>query len=205
VDSGGFVHRREDADDQSKTSPSWAREGVSTLPCFSEEKALNIIVYLARKEGGQIDLYKLVKMVYFADKRHLHEWGRTITGDRFARMRYGPTPSAVYDMIKAVRGNNDWIRDLSTYFQVAGDNVIPSTEFELNMDLFSESEIEILDAISQENAGLTFDDLMKKAHDRAWKDAPCHFMDEEDLAEGDSTLIEYIRQAAEDERYFEAW
>jgi hypothetical protein len=30
-------------------------------------------------------------------------------------------------------------------------------------------------------------------------------MDEEDLAEGDSTLIEYIRQAAEDERYFEAW
>ncbi|MFH1112559.1 MAG: Panacea domain-containing protein [Pseudomonadota bacterium] len=172
---------------------------------FDEEKALNAMIYLAKKEGGRIGLYKLVKLVYFADKRHLHEWGRTITGDRFAKMRYGPTPSAVYDMIKAVRGDKDWERDLSAFFKVEDDTIIPAADYHVNGDIFSDSEIEILDEISRKYEGCTFDEIMRDAHDKAWKDAPCHFMDDYDLAEGDMCLIEYIQESAENERHFEAW
>ena len=72
---------------------------------LDEEKALAVLLYLADKAGGQIDLYKLLKMIYFADKAHLHKWGRTITADKYCRMNHGVTPSAVHDMIKSVRGD----------------------------------------------------------------------------------------------------
>ena len=77
---------------------------------LTRKKAVNVMLYLARKAGGSIDFSKLVKLVYFADKKHLHEWGRTITGDKYVKMEHGVTPSATYDMLKAVRGDKDWPR-----------------------------------------------------------------------------------------------
>lgn len=172
---------------------------------FDEEKTLKAIIYLARKTGRGMDLYMLVKLLYFADKKHLHTWGRTITGDKYARMKWGPVPSAAYDMIKSVRGNMDWERELSSYFRVEGNDVVPSSELVLEMDEFAESEIEALDTVFTENCDKDFEQLRNKAHDEAWTSAKSHWMEDEDLAEGDTDLVAYIRQLADDERHFETW
>ncbi len=79
---------------------------------FSEQKALAAILYLANKTG-KIDMYALLKTLYYADKYHFQQWGRTITGDTYHRLPFGPVPSKTYDMLKSVRGDWLWSRDLS--------------------------------------------------------------------------------------------
>jgi uncharacterized phage-associated protein len=77
------------------------------MSLFDEDKTLNSILYLSQKAAKGLDLYALVKMIYFADKAHLHQWGRTITGNSYARMQHGPTPSEAYDMLKSARDEGD--------------------------------------------------------------------------------------------------
>jgi len=119
-------------------------------------------------------LYKLVKLVYFADKKHLHEWGRTITGDKYAKMEHGTTPSATYDMLKAVRGDKDWEHDLGGYFKVEDNAVIPLVD--PDMDELSESDVQILDSVFAEDGGKAFSELKRKAHDKAYDNASSHYL-----------------------------
>ena len=51
-------------------------------------------------------MHKLCKILYFADQRHLSLYGRSITGDTYIAMQYGPVPSNVDDILKAVRGDS---------------------------------------------------------------------------------------------------
>lgn len=173
------------------------------MPQFDETKALAAILYLAQKAGGTIDLYLVVKLIYFADKKHLHEWGRTITGDKYAKMRFGPVPSATYDMLKAVRGERDWERDLRPYFEVTGNSVTARIHPEL--DELSDSDIQCLDEVFEEHGHKGFDELVSTAHDEAFRAAAGHWMSEMDLAEGDAVLIEHIRDTAEDDRFLSGW
>ena len=174
---------------------------------FDEEKSLSVLLYLAKKAGGSIDLYKLVKLVYFADKKHLHEWGRTITSDRYAKMEHGVTPSGLYDMLKSVRGDGDWENDLSAYFAVDPYNqgFKVTGKKEPDLDELSGSEVQILDEVFLENGHKDFLELKAKAHDLAYKNALGHWINDEDLAEGDSMLIAHIHQNAEDERFLGGW
>ena len=134
--------------------------------------------------------------MYLADKKHLHEWGRTITGDKYVKMEHGVTPSATYDMLKAVRGDKDWPRDLGAYFRVERrEKVIPVADPDLEE---LRVRIEILDAIFAEDGGKSFRELKNKAHDDAYRDAIGHWIDDEDVAEGDPALIAHIRQAKDD-------
>jgi len=170
---------------------------------FDEEKSLAVLLYLAKKSGGNIDLYKLVKLVYFADKTHLHEWGRTITGDQYSKMEHGVTPSGFYDMLKSVRGDGDWERDLSAYFKVEpySEGYCVKALKEPDLDELSESDRRILDQVFEENEHKTFTELKAKAHDMAYNSALGHWMNDEDLAEGDHVLIAHIHQNMEDERF----
>ena len=70
---------------------------------FDKTKALNALLYVANRVQRK-DFHKIFKIVYFADRQHLAEWGRPITGDTYIAMDAGPVPSRMYDMMKIVRG-----------------------------------------------------------------------------------------------------
>jgi uncharacterized phage-associated protein len=65
-------------------------------------KAKEVIqtVYYILSKIKQADKIKLVKLIYLADKYHLLLYGRTITGDRYFAMDYGPVGSMVKDVLK---------------------------------------------------------------------------------------------------------
>ncbi len=48
---------------------------------FKPEKALHVILYVADKLQREDNLYAMLKVIYFADKDHLHRYGRFIFGD----------------------------------------------------------------------------------------------------------------------------
>jgi uncharacterized phage-associated protein len=67
---------------------------------FDIQKTLSAIAFLIQREGGELDMFLALKMLYLADKEALIHWGKTITGDSFASLPKGPVLSRTYDLFK---------------------------------------------------------------------------------------------------------
>jgi uncharacterized phage-associated protein len=127
-------------------------------------------------------MYNIWKILFSAEKYHLNEYGRPITGDNYIAMRHGTVPSWLYEA--ASSGN-------ARGFVRCGNNLIaerlPITKF------FSESDVEALEHGYNEYAGLDFDAVESKNHkesawDKNWKlrgDGKCAPIPFEDLIEQD--------------------
>jgi uncharacterized phage-associated protein len=172
---------------------------------FNEEKTLSAILFLAHQDG-QIDLYALLKTLYYADKNHLHEWGRTITGDFYVRMPYGPVPSQVYDMLKSVRGDGTWATDLKKFFGFLDKNTIKPL-LAPDMNKLSETDREALQISFSKRGRKSFPALRRESHnDAAFKSKSNEpVMTEEDLIEGDSILRLHLEEIKENERFLKNW
>ena len=135
---------------------------------FDPEKALEVILFISKKSP---DLYHLLKILYFADKKHLSEYGRLICGDSYVAMQNGPVPSQTYDIIKSVRGDQTLTNALpfKDSFKVENNKIIPSRK--PNLDKLSESDIECLEISIKENKNLSFQTLKEKSHDKAFESA----------------------------------
>lgn len=137
---------------------------------FKKDKTLNAILYITDRMGGKVDMHKLAKTLYFADERHLSEYGRSITGDTYIAMRYGPVPSCTDDILKAVRGDSFFsyaADDLKTYFHFINDYTIVPDKRPC-MDFLSESDIECLDFAIAKCKDLSFSALTALSHGFAW-------------------------------------
>lgn len=136
---------------------------------FDRTKALNALLYVANRVQRK-DFHKIFKIIYFADRQHLADWGRPITGDTYIAMEAGPVPSRLYDMLKIVRGDS-YMPDsegLGRYFQI--DNwmyVNPLVDSDLNKLSANEQEA-LLEAINK-YAMLSYDEIKEKSHDVAWR------------------------------------
>ena len=71
----------------------------------NERKVLEVILWLATALPG-IDKYRLLKVLFLADKQHLNSYGRPIAGEQYVAMKYGPVPETAYKILrqqKAIR------------------------------------------------------------------------------------------------------
>jgi len=66
------------------------------------EKIVQVLNWLACRNGGCIGKLRAMKLVFFADRYHLRKYGRMVTEDDYWAMRYGPVPS----LTKEVAGMN---------------------------------------------------------------------------------------------------
>ena len=136
---------------------------------FDKEKSLNALLYVANRVQRK-DFHKIFKIIYFADRQHLADWGRPITGDTYIAMEVGPVPSRLYDMLKIVRGDS-YLPDtegLGEYFQVENWMFINPLQ-EANLDQLSPNEQEVLDACIDKYSSLSYDEIKEKSHDIAWR------------------------------------
>ena len=63
-------------------------------------KVVEAIDFVATLKPG-VTQYYIGKILFFADREHLLDYGRPITGDRYVAMEHGPVPSAIRDILKA--------------------------------------------------------------------------------------------------------
>ena len=59
---------------------------------FDKEKAINSMLYICQELGGSYDMYAVLKMLYFAEKKHISTYGRPITGDTIQALPHGTVP-----------------------------------------------------------------------------------------------------------------
>ena len=132
----------------------------------SYSKAIESIVWLAN-QSPYIDIYHIVKVLFFADKDHLNKYGRPILGDTYIHMDNGPVPSAVRDIVtqnlflspKHLQEIQDSleIKSRKDYYQI-------SAKRPPNLDYFSKSDLECLVSSLEKHEHLSFDDLYKLTH-----------------------------------------
>ena len=151
---------------------------------FDFERALAAMVFIASKpEATGLDTYKLCKLVFLSDKLHTVRFGRPITGDGIRAMEYGPVPSNVYDLLKAVVGqgeqhDHEHVRTLAQHLSIDRHYKHPRFQTVKPLDyayFLSAVEINALDEVIAAHGRKSFDELYALTHampsyTKAWED-----------------------------------
>ena len=102
----------------------------------------------AHKQGGSINVLKLIKLLYLADRESLKRYGAPISFDNFVSMDNGPVLSKTLDLINGfVEGSeaakwDEWLSDREQH------TISLMRNFERNdLDELSEVDLEIINTI----------------------------------------------------------
>ncbi len=136
---------------------------------FNEKKALNAVLYIVSKLKRK-DFHKIFKVLYFADRNHISEYGRPISGDVYIAMCDGPVPSNLYDIFKSVRGDS-YFKDnghFSKFFQIEDWDIVNPLQ-KPNLESLSKTDIKHLDSAFDLYGDMSWDEVREKSHDYAWR------------------------------------
>jgi uncharacterized phage-associated protein len=153
-------------------------------PRLHPEKVRQAIAHIASKLPERQNMYKVLKVMYFAEKCHLRKYGRVIFGGRYLAMKHGPVPWSAYRKVSDERDSRERA-DKEPLYRVEKDHtIVPLLNPEL--EYFSESDLECINEEIETCRPLTFAQLKKRSHDPAYKGA----------AENDEMSLESIASAA---------
>ncbi len=130
---------------------------------FNAEKAIETILYILSK--GCDDLYHIIKIVYFADRKHLAMAANTMFKETYIAMENGHVPSGVYDLLKDARDGRRSVcaTALPFEFDAQNRNMVKPLRAP-DMQVFSKKDIICLDESISENKGLSYQELKNKSH-----------------------------------------
>jgi len=121
---------------------------MSSPVWFNARKAAQLAAFFSNKEGEHINVLKLNKLIYLADRKHMECHGKPITGDRLLSMPHGPVNSLANNLIDGNISDDKWdefVGDRDGY------SVGANKEYEIaELDEFSPAEIETLSNVWQE-------------------------------------------------------
>jgi len=129
------------------------------------EKALEVIVWLAQQKPG-LDIYHIAKVLFYADKKHLNKYARPVVGDTYKKMRFGPAPSCVLDIIN-LNGFNfsqKFLDSIESSIAVQGRNKNTTALRSPDLSYLSKSDINCLAESLSENGDRSFDVLFNVTH-----------------------------------------
>lgn len=139
---------------------------------FNEKKTINALLYIAERVDRK-DFHKIFKLLYFADRDHLYKYGRPISGDTYIRMKNGPVPSKLYDILKSIRGDSffTYEGEFAKHLKVSGWDLIENVE-PANLKTLSNSDRACLDENIEKYGKLSMGQLTDISHDYAWNNTP---------------------------------
>jgi uncharacterized phage-associated protein len=116
---------------------------------------------------GRSDKLKLVKLLYLADKCHLIRYGRTITGDEYWAMDYGPVGSTTKDILTFdEKFLSHEYKYATRMLKKVNDYDFEATEkcTQKNRDFLSDTDIEVLEFIIKHFGNKNKNELIKYTH-----------------------------------------
>ena len=113
--------------------------------------------------GGAIDRYALIKMMYDVDREARKRWGHSMTGDKPYSLRYGPILSRIANLTKGNGASEDafW----NEYILPSGDDNVVSMKKSLeSKDRLSRSDLGIIGKVFEKLGDMNFSQLRKWSH-----------------------------------------
>lgn len=132
-------------------------------------KLAEMVIYFAEKlEPWKT---KLNKLLFYADFLNYKQYGYALSGVRYRAINMGPVPNnfnSIYDYL----ANNNLVDIYMTEFEDGhnGDQFKPNSARKFNPELLSQSEIEILNIVSERFKNTSVKEIIDISHNEdAWK------------------------------------
>ena len=138
---------------------------------YQREKFINAVLFFAKRtDPKKFGITKLVKLLFFADFLHFEKYGRPIIGDQYYRLPEGPVPTASYDLyidtfkLKKKTGLEEYIMVKK---EKVGEHDMHRIEAlkKANEDVFSESDLEVMNDIAKKFYDATGTGMAKQTHE----------------------------------------
>lgn len=132
------------------------------------EKSLDVMHYFAKKLGDSVTDVKLMKLMYFSDRKALLETGFPITDDCYYIMNRGPILSSTLDHL------NSYTDEIASIFEKPVTKIEEGyTVKEIKVkessnriyEYLAEIEVSVLDSIFDELSGMSTNEIVQYAHD----------------------------------------
>lgn len=140
---------------------------------FDHEKANEVILYFAqyreKMTGASATIRDIFKLMYFADRISLQEYGRFLCNDNYVAMKQGPVPSDTYNLIKSVKDRPANVAEKHGFKIYDGYHIHLLRDADL--DYLSESDVMCMDKVLEDYGAMPSQELMEKSHDKVWEQA----------------------------------
>ena len=141
---------------------------------FNEKKAAQVAAFFLLRGGNQLDLLKLMKLMYLAERSSLTKFGEPMIGDRLYSMEHGPVLSHTLNHMNGLRdsipdGWESWVSDRADHMLALKKQI---TDVKRDLSLLSDAEIQILETLWQQYGHLTGYQLRDLMHEicTEWED-----------------------------------
>lgn len=114
---------------------------------FKLSKAVQALNYFAVKSKGNLNKMKALKLIWLSDRYHLRRYGRTITGDVYFALPFGPVASTTRDILEGSSSLSDGELSYSNDYIESTSKYNYKSKGELDAKVFSKTDIEVLDLI----------------------------------------------------------
>ena len=130
---------------------------------FNPKKTAQAAAILLQRNGGDMDKYLFIKMLYLADRKAIEKWEEPITGDAAASMQHGPVLSNVYDLTKGdcPGGRTHWEPFIQDADEETNRIVLQSDP---GVDELSKGEIAILETVHEQFKNYTWKQMRDFSH-----------------------------------------
>lgn len=133
---------------------------------FNALKTVQVVAMFLSMHGGKMKYLGLLKLLYLADRLALTRLDRSLSGDSYYSMEFGPVMSTTYDLIKnkSIPGSIEtWKKYISTRDKSL--NYMVELLNDPGNDELSEEEEEIIKEIYSRHGGQDRFDLVELTHD----------------------------------------
>jgi uncharacterized phage-associated protein len=132
---------------------------------FNELLAAQVAAFFADKQGGEVPVLKLIKLIYLSDRESMSSHGYPITNDQFVSMPHGPVNSLTLSYVDGNYQSPAW----SSLISSRANNSVGLVKKILRDDLdeLSDADIQILEIVWEK-----FGD-MSKYQIRDWTHEHC--------------------------------
>lgn len=138
---------------------------------YDAKKASQSVAFFALKSGGKINVLKLVKLLYLAERKFMEMFDEPLFFDSLVSMEHGPVTSTSLNLINGLVEDENWANYVSERqgheISTANDNV----SFD-NLDHLSRADVKILSEIWDEFGSLSQFQIRDFTHDNCpeWED-----------------------------------
>lgn len=119
---------------------------------FNTRKGTEVAALLIQREGGCLNIMKLLKLAYLLDRLSIQVRGIPVVGGVYLSLKNGPATSELLDLVNAGKiatdSDDSWERFIS---HRDGHNV--ALREEPPIDFLSESEVRLVDKIYESHGG----------------------------------------------------
>lgn len=173
------------------------------------KKIESVVLYVLRYFSEGVDYIKLFKIIYFAQKDYLANYGKVLCPDTFKARKFGPVPALSDKVVKLVELEEgaDAYPDLKDFCNsIRVENQMVFALCEPDMDYLSKKECECLDKwysfcrdkdSKTDLSPLSHDDAYEKAYERYIKDPQLGTMTNIEIASAGGAsekMVNYIRE-----------